>query len=119
MSEIAPEIYGGAFKNNPRLAQKYAEKMQDCKSENKGNSLGYTYQQLCICWWSSLWYLPSMKQPTLLLRSSDDPLINPTNMQVMNRLIPNSTLHTVHNGGHLFLLTHLNEITPIIEEFLT
>lgn len=119
MAEIAPLIYGGKFRNSPELATKYAAKMQEDKSENKGNSLGYKYQQLAICWWSSLWLLPSIKQPTLLLAGGDDPIIDLRNMQLMNKMLPNSTLHVLTDEGHLFLLTSTDEILPIIEEFLS
>lgn len=119
MAEIAPTIYGGQFRSNHELAIKYAAKMQEDKSENKGNSTGYKFQQLAICWWSSMWMLPCIKQPTLLMGADDDPIIDLRNMQVMNKLIPNSGLYVVEQGGHLFLLTHLTEIVPIITEFLS
>lgn len=118
MAKIAPELYGGAFVSNPELAIKYAQKMQEGKSGNKGNGLGYKYQQMAICWWSSMWMLPFIKQPTLLVNGSDDPLINPVNMKVMNGLLPNSELRTIEKGGHLFLLTHLDEVVPMVSEFL-
>jgi pimeloyl-ACP methyl ester carboxylesterase len=118
MAHVAPEIYGGAFKTNPALAAEYAQKMVKSKGEYKTCDRGYKYQQAAICWWSSLWFLHTIKQPTLLLRGDDDPLINPINMQVMGSLMPNSSLYTVRNGGHLFLLTHLDEVIPIIVEFL-
>lgn len=117
MAGIAPEIYGGKFRDCPELAIKYAAKMQEDKSENKGNSLGYKYQQLAICWWTSLYMLPSIKQPTLLLAGSDDPIIRLCNMEIMNKLIPNSELHVVEDG-HLFLLTSLDVVLPIVSEFL-
>lgn len=118
MAEIAPELYGGAFRTNPELAITYAQKMQEDKSGNKGNGLGYKYQQMAICWWSSMWMLPFIKQPTLLVNGSDDPLINPVNMKVMNGLLPSSELRTIDQGGHLFLLTHLDEVVPMVSEFL-
>jgi poly(3-hydroxyalkanoate) depolymerase len=119
MAEIAPLIYGGAFRTNPKLATEYAAKMHNNKSEAKPNGMGYKFQQLAICWWSSLWMLPSIKQSTLLIGADDDPIIDLRNMQLMSKLIPNSGLYVVKNGGHLFLLTHLDEIVPIIEEFLS
>ena len=118
MAHVAPEIYGGAFKTNPALAAEYAQKMVKSKGEYKTCDRGYKYQQAAICWWSSLWFLHIIKQPTLLLRGDDDPLINPINMQVMNSLMPNASLYTVINGGHLFLLTHLDVVVPTIVEFL-
>lgn len=117
MIEIAPLIYGGKFRTDPELAIKYAQKMEANRSENKANATGYKFQQLAICWWSSLWMLPYIKQPTLLLGGSDDPIIPLLNMKIMKGLIPNSKLHVV-DDGHLFLLTSVDVVTPIINEFL-
>ena len=118
MAEIAPMIYGGKFRSGPDLAIKYAAKMQEDKSENKGNSTGYKFQQLAICWWSSIWMLPCIKQPTLLMGAGDDPIIDLRNMQLMNKLLPNSTLYVLPTEGHLFLLTSTAEVVPVINEFL-
>lgn len=118
MQEIAPTIYGGAFKTNPTLAAEYAQKMASNKEENKGNTLGYLYQTTALYWWTSLYMLPSIKQPTLLLAGSDDPIIRLGNMEIMNKLLPNSTLTVIPEGGHLFLLTHLDEVVPMITDFL-
>ncbi len=118
MAEIAPMIYGGQFRTSPELAIKYAAKMQEDKSENKGNSAGYKFQQLAICWWSSMWMLPCIKQPTLLMAAGDDPIIPLINMKIMNNLIPNSSLYVLPEEGHLFLLTSTAEVVPVIIEFL-
>lgn len=118
MASVAPEIYGGKFRSIPGLAAKYAQKMQEDKGEKKSNGLGYQYQQLAICWWTSIHMLPSIKQPTLLLCGDDDPLIRLCNMELMHALIPNSRLHVFREEGHLFLLTSLEEVIPIVNEFL-
>lgn len=117
MTEVAPLIYGGKFRTDPELAIKYAEKMETNRCENKANATGYKFQQLAICWWSSLWMLPYIKQPTLLLGGSDDPIIPLVNMKIMKGMIPNSKLHVV-DDGHLFLLCSTDVVTPIINEFL-
>jgi poly(3-hydroxyalkanoate) depolymerase len=117
MIEIAPLIYGGKFRSDPELAIKYAQKMEANRSENKANTTGYKFQQLAICWWSSLWMLPYIKQPALLIGGSDDPIIPLVNMKIMKGLITNSKLHVV-DDGHLFLLCSTDVVTPIITEFL-
>ena len=114
MASVAPEIYGGKFRSDTELAVKYAQKM----GSKKSNGLGYTYQQAAICWWTSLHMLPSIKQPTLLLCGDDDPLIKLCNMELMNVLIPNSELRVFDGEGHMFLLTSLDEVVPIVNEFL-
>lgn len=118
MAEIAPTIYAGAFKTNPPLAAEYAQKMANSKEATGGNTLGYLYQTTALYWWTSLYMLPYIKQPTLLMASDDDPIIDLRNMQLMNKLIPNSILNVIPDGGHLFLLTHLDVVVPAIEEFL-
>lgn len=117
MIEISPLIYGGKFRTDPELAIKYAQKMEANRYENKANATGYKFQQLAICWWSSMWMLPCIKQPTLLLGGSDDPIIPLVNMKIMKGFIPNSKLHVV-DDGHLFLLCSTDVVTPIINEFL-
>lgn len=117
MVEIAPLIYGGKFRSDPELAIKYAQKMEANRSENKANATGYKFQQLAICWWSSLWMFPYIKQSTLLIGGSDDPIIPLVNMKIMKGMIPNSKLHVV-DDGHLFLLCSTDVVTPIITKFL-
>ncbi len=114
MASIAPEIYGGKFRTDRELAVRYAQKM----GSKKSNGLGYSYQQAAICWWSSLWFLPSIKQPTLLLCGDDDPLIRLCNMELMDALIPNSRLKVFEGEGHMFLLTSTEESVKVINEFL-
>lgn len=118
MASIAPTIYGGAFKTNPTLAAEYAQKMASSKEGNKCNTLGYLYQTTALYWWTSLYMLPYIKQPTLLMAGSDDPIIKLCNMEIMNKLLPSSTLTVIPEGGHLFLLTHLGDVVPMINEFL-
>lgn len=115
---IAADIYGGKFRERG-IAEQHIARMEQNKGDYKHSQLGYAYQQAAICWWSSLWFLNQIKQPTLLIGSGDDPLIDIRNMKLMNKLIPNSVLNVIPDGGHLFLLTHLDVVTPIIEEFLS
>ena len=116
MASIAPTIYAGAFKTSPTLAAEYAAKMSE--NEYESTTLGYLYQTTALYWWSSLWYLNQIKQPTLLMAGSDDPIIRLCNMEIMNKLLPNSELYVVENGGHLFLLTHSDTVVPLISKFL-
>jgi pimeloyl-ACP methyl ester carboxylesterase len=67
--------------------------------------------------WSSLPWLWSLAQPTLVLMGSDDPLVLPINGQIMARLIPNAELRMI-DDGHLFMVTKPAETAALIEEFL-
>jgi pimeloyl-ACP methyl ester carboxylesterase len=68
--------------------------------------------------WTSIYWLHKLKQPTLVLAGSDDPLVPPVNARILSLLIPNNRLHIVPGGGHLFMLHCLDQVVPVIEEFL-
>ena len=53
-------------------------------------------------------FLPSLRQPTLIMSGDDDPIIPLANAQLMHRLIPDSRLH-VFSGGHLELITEAGD----------
>lgn len=118
-AKVSPEIYGGKFRYDEELVRRHVEKVANNSSETAQSKRGYLYQQLAVTGWSSLLWLHNIKQPTLLLGAGDDPLIDVRNMQLMNKLLPNSTLHVLPDEGHLFLLTSTDEILPIIKRFLS
>jgi poly(3-hydroxyalkanoate) depolymerase len=111
-AKIAPDIYGGEFRRNPELAAAHAEKMQST------GGLGYYYQMAAVYLWTSIHWLYTLKQPTLVLAGSDDPIIPLVNMQTLANFIPNARLHVV-NDGHLFLLTQREILAPLIMSFLS
>lgn len=118
-ASIAPDIYGGKFRHDKALAASHAAKMAADKSANKSSGKhGYYYQVMAVYWWTSLHWLWNIRQPTLVLAGNDDPLIPLANMHVLASLIPNSELH-VFDDGHLFLLTDLPKVIPIVTAFLT
>ena len=108
---IAPEIYGGAFRHNKELAASHAVKMKS------SGGLGYYYQIGAVYWWTSILWLSSIKQPTLVLGGNDDPLIPLINTKLLASRIPYSRLHII-DDGHLFLLTKAEESASIIMKFL-
>ena len=103
MRRIAPEIYGGAFRLDPKLIANYAEGMAGASGR------GYLYQVLAMTGWTSLPWLWTLKQPTLILAGSDDPIVPLINARVMARLMPNARLEIL-DEGHLFLVTRPIEI---------
>lgn len=116
-SQVLPEIYGGKYRHDKQLLAAHIEKMAERSPETEQSKRGYLYQQGCVMGWSSLWWLHSLKQPTLVLCGLDDPLIHPVNMKIMANLIPNAELHTF-DDGHLFLIMSVDEVLPVINEFL-
>ena len=70
-----------------------------------------------MAFWTSLPWLWSLPQLTLVLMGSDDPLVLPINGHILAGLIPNAELRMI-DDGHLFIVTRPVETAAIIEEFL-
>jgi poly(3-hydroxyalkanoate) depolymerase len=111
MRRVAPEIYGGGFRHKPELVDALAEAMSG------GSQTGYAYQILAMAGWTSLPWLWTLKQPTLILAGRDDPIVPLANGRLMARIIPNSRLEIV-DEGHLFMVTRPVESAAIVERFL-
>ncbi|MEZ5709498.1 MAG: alpha/beta hydrolase [Blastomonas sp.] len=79
---------------------------------------GYFYQLLAMLGWTSAPFLPFMDKETLILMGSDDNIVVPANGRLLHSLIPNSTLKIIEGGGHLFMLSHLDESLAAIREHL-
>ena len=67
--------------------------------------------------WTSLFALPLIRQPTLIIAGTDDPIIPVVNARIMRRLLPNATLQ-LHDGGHIDLVTRPGTFGPTIDNFL-
>jgi pimeloyl-ACP methyl ester carboxylesterase len=76
------------------------------------------YQLWAAAAWSSLYWLPSIAAPTLVIAGESDPLVPPGNAQILARLLPRARRHLVAGGGHLCLLERAGELAPIINGFL-
>lgn len=111
MSRVAAEIYGGAFRDDPLLIQRYSGAMAGT------GRLGYLYQLMAMAGWSSLPWLHALRQPTLVLMGRDDPLVPLVNGRILARLIPHAQLQIIEDG-HLFLVTRAAEAADRIETFL-
>ena len=111
MIKIAPEIYGGAFRKDPSMIGRHAEAMFGA------SGMGYVYQLLAMVGWTSLPWLRSLRQPTLILMGRDDPLVPVANGHLLARLIPNARLEVI-DDGHLFIVTRPVETARRIERFL-
>lgn len=79
---------------------------------------GYFYQLLAMLGWTSAPFLPFLKTPTLIMMGGDDQIVPLANGKFLNFLIPGSELFVIDDGGHLFLLSHVEESIAAITEFL-
>ena len=80
-------------------------------------NLGYLYQLFAMTGWTSLPWLWSLEQPTLILVGRDDPMVPPLNGHIMVRMMRNARLEII-DDGHLFMVTQACRIARIIENFL-
>jgi pimeloyl-ACP methyl ester carboxylesterase len=111
MNRIAADLYGGAFRSDPSLIGRHSAMMHGVRN------LGYLYQLLAVAGWTSLPWLWSLPQQTLVLMGRDDPLVPPINGQILAALIPNAELRMI-DDGHLFIVTQPAETATVIEAFL-
>ena len=111
MRQIAAEIYGGDFRGDQSLISPHVSAIKPV------SNAGYSLQLLGMAGWTSIHWLWRLRQKTLIMAGTDDPLIPVVNAKMLARLIPNSELELVDNG-HLFLVTRPVESAQRIEKFL-
>lgn len=111
MRAIASDIYGGAFRRDPTLIERHAAAMRG------STQYGYALQLLAMLGWTSLPWLWMLRQPTLILSGTDDPLIPVINARVLAGLIPKARLELV-DDGHLFVVTDPKRTAGLVEAFL-
>ena len=113
LSRVAGDLYGGSARAD---GEWIAERMH--AGSRVGSLQGYLYQLAAGAGWTSVPFLPFVRQPTLILSGDDDPLIPLANARLMRALIPGARLHVYH-GGHLALVTEAATLAPVVEDFLT
>ena len=79
---------------------------------------GYLGQLYAISGWTSLPWLHTLQQPTLVLAGDDDPLVPLINGRILAWRIPHATLHVIKHGGHLFILERPDDIARLVADFL-
>ena len=109
---VAPELYGGSARRDPMLVKHVFDRQL-----MSGTWLGYMNQLLAGAGWTSLFALPMIRQPTLVIAGTDDPVIPFVNAKIMHRLLPNSTLH-VHDGGHVELVASAGQLAEVVTSFV-
>ena len=108
---IGGEIYGGGYRRDPELLREHGRHIRAPKGR------GYLYQLLAGWGWSSLWWLGALRQPTLVMHGTDDPIVPLANAKILAALIGSARLFVI-DDGHLFLVSRANEIAPVVRRFL-
>jgi poly(3-hydroxyalkanoate) depolymerase len=112
MRSIAADIYGGAFRRDPTLIERHAAAMRG------STQYGYALQLIAMLGWTSLPWLWTLRQPTLVISGTDDPLIPVINARLLASLIPKARLELV-DDGHLFVVTDPKRSAALVEAFLS
>jgi poly(3-hydroxyalkanoate) depolymerase len=110
-ARVAGELYGGSARSDASIVKSLFDSQLTTDS-----LVGYAHQLLAASVWSSLFALPLIRQPTLIIAGTDDPIIPAINARIMSRLLPHATMH-LHAGGHVDLVTNPAAFAPLIESF--
>jgi poly(3-hydroxyalkanoate) depolymerase len=111
-ASIAGDIYGGtARQRGNEVARLFRHQL------HAGSKMGYLHQLLAGSVWTSLHALPAIRQQTLIVAGTENPIVPVANAHIMNRLLPHAAVH-LHSGGHIDLVTNAAELVPVIETFL-
>lgn len=81
--------------------------------------LGYAYQLIAAATWSSLPWLGTLRQPTLVIAGCEDRVTVPANAVQLARLIKTSRLHLLPGEGHLALLDPASSVRPLLADFFS
>jgi poly(3-hydroxyalkanoate) depolymerase len=112
--QIAGRVYGGLARRDPdALLHGSLARFVEPPSVR-----GYLGQLYAVTGWTSLPWLHTLRQPTFVLAGDDDPIVPLLNARILARRIPDARLHTVHGGGHLFLLERPAEMAALVTRFL-
>jgi poly(3-hydroxyalkanoate) depolymerase len=110
---IAGELYGGTVRaHGEDVARLFVRQL------HAGSKIGYLHQLLAGSVWTSLFALRAVRQETLIVSGTDDPIIPVINAHILNTLLPHSRLH-LHPGGHIDLVHNATGLAPVIDEFLS
>ncbi|MEM8770681.1 MAG: alpha/beta fold hydrolase [Pseudomonadota bacterium] len=101
-------LYG----DEPDGAHQFAEHMKPPSVR------GYFGQLGAFAGWTSLPFLPFLPHETLILAGDRDRIVPLANARILSFMIPQSRLHIIEGGGHLFLLSRAGEVLPVMTEFL-
>ncbi len=111
LARVGPELYGGDFRRRPELLRDHGRHLR------APGGRGYLYQLLAGWGWSSLPWLRLLRQPTLVMAGTDDPIVPLANAKLMAALIRKARLHVV-DDGHLFLVGRPEETAAAVRQFL-
>jgi pimeloyl-ACP methyl ester carboxylesterase len=93
--------------------------LREARLGSPPSPLGYAYQLLAAMTWSSLPWLATLPQPTLVIAGDDDRVTVPANGVQLARLIKSSRLHVLPGEGHLALFDPASGAQPLLADFFS
>jgi poly(3-hydroxyalkanoate) depolymerase len=111
---IAGRVYGGDARRDPDALLHGSVAL----FIERPSVRGYVGQLYAITGWTSLPWLRTLRQPTLVLAGDDDPIVPVVNGRILTWCIPDARLHVVRGGGHLFLLERPAQMAALVSGFL-
>lgn len=111
---VAGRIYGGGARRDPDALLRHSV----ARFSEPPTMAGYLGQLYALAFWTGLPWLCRLPHPTLVMSGDDDPIVPAANGRILARFIPDSRLHIVPGGGHLFILEKPAEIADLVGDFL-
>ncbi|KAK48102.1 poly(3-hydroxyalkanoate) depolymerase [Caballeronia jiangsuensis] len=111
LQQVGPEIYGGAYRRDPELLKEHSRHIQPPRGR------GYLYQLMAAWGWTSLHWLCTLPQTTLVMHGNDDPIVPLSNAKILAARIRQAVLYVI-DDGHLFLITRAKDVAPVVRRFL-
>jgi poly(3-hydroxyalkanoate) depolymerase len=111
LQRVGAEIYGGAYRRDPSLLTEHSRHIQPPRGR------GYVYQLMAAWGWTSLHWLCTLRQRTLVMHGNDDPIVPLSNAKILAARIRNAVLYVI-DDGHLFLVTRAKDVAPVVRAFL-
>ncbi len=84
LEKVGADLYGGAFRREPGLLREHGRHIRPPRG------LGYLYPLLAPLGWTSILWLHSLRQPTLVMAGSDDPIVPLINAKILAAFIRKS-----------------------------
>ena len=111
MQQVAGDMFGGRMRTQPEL-------IRGMHIRRPSTFLAAMYRMVPMVGWTSLPWLWTIRQPTLIICGDDDPITPRINHSIMAAMMPRATLHIVPGGGHLALVDSPGQVVPVIAAFL-
>jgi poly(3-hydroxyalkanoate) depolymerase len=112
LMRVGPSLYGGLLRRRPDVLREHARHVAPPRGR------GYVYQLLAAWGWTSIGWLRVLRQPTLVMAGSDDPIVPVVNARLLALMIRRSRLVLI-DDGHLFIVTRPLESAAAVRAHLT